>query len=108
MAIIRHITPQGWVIDFEVRIKASFWPTQGGVYVFCRQTGANEFKALYVGQTENFQQRMATHERWDDALRRGATHVLAAAYERSGDRNVIESALIGQLQPPMNTVGLRI
>ena len=53
----------------------------GGVYIFCKAAGPNNWHAVYVGETDNFLRRLtnelATHHRWDAICRIGATHVSA-------------------------------
>jgi hypothetical protein len=44
-----------------------------------------------------------THERWDQALLLGATHVHARAVPLQDARETLEAALIRACQPPMNT-----
>lgn len=58
--------------------------------------------ALYVGMTDNFADRIPTHERWAEAVRRGATHVYALPVVDAMRRLGLEALMIRQLQPPMN------
>ena len=59
--------------------------------------------ALYVGKTDDFAKRPATHERLDEAVRLGATHIHARVVPLQADRDRIEKTLILSLQPPLNT-----
>ncbi|MFO0823185.1 MAG: hypothetical protein U0792_08700 [Gemmataceae bacterium] len=79
------------------------WNRVAGVYVFCGLNRNNQWVALYIGQTNCFAERMPTHERWQEAVRRGATHVHAMTVPLAANRDRIEEELIRVYQPPLNT-----
>jgi hypothetical protein len=72
------------------------------IYIFARY----EFgwlKPLRVGETENAKAHFCSPERWADAERFGATHVLAlVSSANQADRQRVERDLIQSLCPPMN------
>lgn len=78
------------------------WNPKAGIYAFAHKD-TNGWVIHYVGQTNSFADRIPSHERWEDARRAGATHVLAAVVATQGDRDKIESAMIRELQPRLNT-----
>lgn len=79
------------------------WNSAAGLYIFAYSTGGGRWKALYVGQTEDFSSRIPNHERWEEARRLGATHVHARVVPQAATRDVLERLLIENLQPPLNT-----
>lgn len=88
--------------NFTIYTEDTTWNDVGGVYIF---SGArnNSWVALYIGLTESFQNRHPNHERWEEAKRNGATHIHAMVVRDAATREVIEKALIGHFQPPLNT-----
>jgi hypothetical protein len=78
------------------------WNDVSGLYIF---TGLNErirWVALYIGQTDSFKERMLPHERWEEAVLIGATHVHAMAVPLAASRDRIEEELIQAYQPSLN------
>lgn len=92
--------------DFTVYRMDGDWTEVGGLYVFARRetdySGNSLWRALYVGQTHNFADRLPTHPRWQEAQQLGATHVHARTEENAVRRVEVEAALIFSLQPPLN------
>ncbi|MDO9453759.1 MAG: GIY-YIG nuclease family protein [Stagnimonas sp.] len=78
------------------------WNPVGGVYIFASQSISSYFP-LYIGKADSFANRFSCHERWDDAVRAGATHVLASVVQHDTTRDEVEQAMIGQFQPKLNT-----
>lgn len=91
----------GQTLNFDVYDTNTDWNSVAGLYIFSYQT-ANGWRALYVGKTENFQSRFSSHERWNEAVRKGATHIHAMIVPLVESRERWEGALIQHLQPPMN------
>lgn len=85
------------------------WNKVAGLYIFAKKTDATHWSALYVGQTDDFSSRIPSHEKWDSATQRGATHVHAAVIPQQASRDTWEKRLIAHLQPPLNEhyTGLR-
>ncbi|MBL9113729.1 MAG: GIY-YIG nuclease family protein [Verrucomicrobiaceae bacterium] len=90
-------------LEFEIYDSNDGWHKVGGIYIFSYQQKAGSWIALYVGQTKDFSERPATHDRLDEAVRLGATHIHARVVSLQADRDRIEAALIQYLQPPMNS-----
>lgn len=72
-------------------------------YLFARVTPDGAI-ALYFGQTNCLSNRCCpTHHKWDDAVRMGATHIMAhLSDENEFIRCAEESDLIARYQPPLN------
>ena len=74
-----------------------------GVYIFCFvDPQRNVWKPVYVGQADSIRDRLANHDRWDEARRLGATHIHAKAVSHEGSRLLIERELIQRFQPELN------
>ena len=74
-----------------------------GNYAFVMQLPDGRYRPLYFGEAENLQERIPGHERWAEALRAGATHVMAHATQ-VGERARCdeERDLIQQWNPALN------
>jgi excinuclease UvrABC nuclease subunit len=88
-------------LSFEVYDKNKGWYDVPGLYIFTYLT-VNGWIALYVGQAQSFQARLPNHERLDEAIRNGATHIHALVVPQQSQRDQWERMLIQNLQPPMN------
>jgi len=79
----------------------------GGVYIFCKLAPNGNWDALYVGETDNFDERLNTalqrHQSWPSCALLGATH-LAVMIVGGGklERCRIETELRHSLNPPCN------
>jgi hypothetical protein len=94
---------QGVQFNFVIFDPRATWPCQAGLYLFCRfDPGTRMYQPLYIGQCNDFSVRLGAHERWAEALRAGATHVLLVSVDRQGDRDKLEGILIRELQPGLN------
>ena len=74
-----------------------------GLYIFSYQVANGSWKALYVGQTDDFSSRLPSHPRLGEAVRTGATHIHAVSVPAQSNRDLWEAQLIQYLQPPLNT-----
>ena len=92
----------GQTLEFLVFTWNTDWNAVAGLYIFSYQQG-DYWNALYVGQAESFQTRLPNHERLDEAVRSGATHIHALVVSKQANRDSWESMLIQNLQPPLNT-----
>lgn len=92
----------GQALTFNIYdINSKPWNQVPGLYIFAKANGGY-WNALYVGQTDNFADRMPRHERLAEAVRKGATHIHAKTIMSASDRDLWEKMLIKNLQPPMN------
>jgi hypothetical protein len=88
-------------LDFIVYDTNTLWNEFAGLYIFAYLSG-EYWHALYVGQTTDFSSRLPSHERWDEAVQKGATHIHALLVPQAANRDKVEKMLIQNLQPPMN------
>jgi hypothetical protein len=91
----------GSSLDFDVYPENTKWNKAAGLYIFSYQDG-QYWRALYVGQTDDFSSRIPSHERFAEAGRKGATHIHALVVPLADNRDRWEEMLIRNLQPPMN------
>lgn len=92
----------GETLGFTVYDPNANWNRVAGLYVFAYRTDPTHWKAMYVGQSNDFSSRLPAHDRWDEAARRGATHIHALVVPLAANRDNWEEMLIQHLQPPMN------
>ena len=88
--------------DFGVYKPNTNWNDQPGVYIFAYRTMNNTWYGLYVGQADSFKGRLPGHERWAEAVRRGATHIHARVETNPDIREMLEEVLLAQYPFPMN------
>jgi|SRR6185295_12889330 len=75
-----------------------------GNYAFVKQLANGNFVPLYFGQAVLLNARLPNHERWAEAVRLGATHMMG--HTTPGGESVRcaeEQELIGYWDPPLNT-----
>ena len=88
--------------EFGVYDPDTDWNDVGGIYIFAGQDSENDWIPYYIGKTNNFSKRMASHEKWSSAEWLGATHVHARGESQGANREAIESHLIEEFDPPLN------
>jgi len=93
----------GQTLEFTVYNSNTTWNKVAGLYIFAYNDG-QLWRALYVGQTDDFSLRIPNHERWNEALQKGATAIHAISVPLAANRDTWEEMLIRHLQPPMNTL----
>ncbi|GAA5168523.1 GIY-YIG nuclease family protein [Viridibacterium curvum] len=89
-------------LTFHAYLPDVQWADVAGIYIFAKQ-GPNGWQPSYVGQTISFKDRLNNHERWPEAARMGATHILVLVVPLQADRDRIEEQLIQACSPPLNT-----
>ena len=101
-------------IDFQGywrESKISNIPSKSGVYCAYECTHNEDkkivsiHKLIYVGESADVRQRIASHEKWDDwkkYVRPGNVLCFNFAYVVSPDRDRVEAALIYKHKPPEN------
>ena len=92
----------GHVLAFSVYAANQGWNNVPGLYIFSFVVN-DKWYALYVGQAESFHSRLPYHERLNEAVQKGATHIHALVVPSKQNRDLWEQMLIQNLQPPMNT-----
>ncbi len=88
--------------EFSVHEHGANWNAAAGIYMFCGINQQNQWFPLYIGQASSLAERVPNHERWQEAVRLGATHVHAKAVSQQATRDQIEAALILAYQPRLN------
>ncbi|WP_155716920.1 hypothetical protein [Burkholderia stagnalis] len=90
-------------LTFEVHPPTANWNDVAGIYIFATWSQQHsQWIALYIGQASSLKDRLSNHERWDEALRLGATHVHVLVVPTQASRNSIEQSLIQACQPRLN------
>lgn len=92
----------GSAYDFSVCEYHGAWNDIGGIYAFAFRAPQGFWVILYVGKADSYRDRMRDHEKWESAVRQGATHVLAFVNENSFSRDAQERDLIRAYQPTLN------
>jgi hypothetical protein len=79
-------------------------PSQPGVYIICKFTSSTGLGAIYVGECEDFNDRLylkrRSHHQYSCFVRNGATHVCLLPVQQA--RLPIETDLRNGLNPPCN------
>jgi hypothetical protein len=77
------------------------WPDEPGIYAYVKADPHLLMQVLYIGKTESFRDRFYSHHRWDEALKRGATHLCLCKMDTRA-QDEAESQLIKQFNPVLN------
>ncbi|MCW0217592.1 MAG: hypothetical protein OJI67_04640 [Prosthecobacter sp.] len=74
------------------------------IYIMAKRISNGYWAPLYIGEAKDIGSRMADHERYDEAVRLGATHlhVCNMTYFSETERCKIEEGAIGYWNPPLN------
>jgi hypothetical protein len=94
----------GQSLEFTIYDSNTGWNSVAGLYIFA-YTDGQYWRALYIGQADDFSTRLPYHERLEEAVRLGATHIHALVVPLAANRDKFEKMLIQTLQPPMNVQG---
>jgi hypothetical protein len=92
----------GQTLSFNVYDSNENWVKVGGLYIFAYLPKGESWYPLYVGKTDDFSCRFPSHERLDEAIQHGATHIHAVVVPLAANRGTLERRLIETLRPPMN------
>jgi predicted GIY-YIG superfamily endonuclease len=95
--------PDGRCLDFYICGLYENWEEVAGLYIFCYKS-SDGWYPLYIGQTEDFSVRLPNHERFNEAVNRGATHIHAVIIPDAANRDKWEKSLIQYYQPKMNDI----
>lgn len=88
---------------FHVYNQNKNWIDSGGIYIFARANQATQrWEALYIGQASKLSDRLPNHERLNEAVRLGATHIHARVVTTQSERDLVEAFLIKRQQPHLN------
>lgn len=93
----------GRLHKFSVLRPGAKFAAAPAVYAFARPViGAGAWAPVFLSRTANLQARMARHERWEEAQRLGATHILVHQREERDVREFVEADLLATLKPVLN------
>ena len=93
-----------WIThECDVNDHAANWNAVPGLYIFAGLNSEGRWAALYIGQAESLADRLPNHERWQEAVRLGATHVHARVVPQAATRDAVERELIQAYQPRLNS-----
>lgn len=79
------------------------WADVGTVYGFLKKNPSGNYTILYIGKAVSMKDRHGDHERWKEAIKKGATHIMARVVKEESARQAEEKALIAHYKPEMNT-----
>jgi hypothetical protein len=102
MSTCRWPLGNGQTLTFHVYDSNDKWLKAAGLYIFAYLAKDGLWRALYVGQTDDFSSRLPSHERLDEAIQHGATHIHAVQVPLAANRDEWERLLISHLQPQLN------
>ena len=92
----------GTTYNYAISLMNAPWNDVPANYMFASK-GLGGWHVVYVGECTSAKTRMGSHERWEEATRLGATHVLNhVAAPNEVDRLREERDLIQALQPKLN------
>ena len=77
---------------------------RNAVYMFCQQQSSN-YVPVYIGKADDLSSRLHAHERINEAMRLGATHLLVHVPGLTARVHYLEAErrLIYRYQPVLNT-----
>ncbi len=79
--------------EFTVYQPDDNWREVGGLYIFAGlvsdEQGKSLWRPFYIGQTQNFAERLPTHEDWPEAELLGATHIHAMVLQDVNERSKV-------------------
>lgn len=106
MQTANWIGKSGRKYDFELYPRGTEFKSIGGVYVLCNLISARQLRALYVGETKSFHDRLNacafTHDGFKRAARIGFTHITVLRCADDALRLAIETDLRHALNPVCN------
>lgn len=105
MATCNFKTIDGDAVQFYVypAKDARNWADKPGLYIFGSYTQTGSILAHYIGQASSLKDRLANHERWDEAENLGADLILARIEPTQSGRDSKERDLIENYKPKLNT-----
>ena len=91
---------------FETHPVGTRFNPVSGVYIFCLEIASGSWEALYVGETQSFEQRLnagiRSHDGFARASRLGMTHIAVLVVAGDAERLRIETDLRHGLNPVAN------
>lgn len=92
----------GWRYDYEVHPVGTPFRAVPGNYIFAKES-AEGWVPIYIGESESLGDRCCNaHEKWDAAIRYGATHIHCHVNSDKPSRLAEETDLIRAWTTPCN------
>ena len=94
----------GKTLEFSIHDKNTrdYWNDVAGLYIFASKLSNGSWCSIYIGQTNSFKDRLPDHERLQEAIKKGATHIHVRVVQNQNDRNELEKSLIQTMKPTLN------
>jgi len=74
-----------------------------GNYIFAKETEANRWRPIYIGQTGSLRDRLTSHEKEECARKNGATHIHAHTNDKGEQARLDEETdLVRKWNPACN------
>ena len=86
----------------QFQIAGFSWHPVPGIYGFARPGFGHWL--CYIGQAFNFQDRHRSHHVYDEAMKAGCTHYIAAVVHGEDERDRLEQAIYDAYRPMLNKV----
>jgi hypothetical protein len=86
---------------FILKIGAD-WSDMPGNYIFAYQSSLGKWKAVYIGETESFKDRLPNHDELPCILRNGGTHIHSHVNQDKQARLDEERDLLADSGAPCN------
>lgn len=100
---VRWTGVSGWGYDYEVYPFNTPLADVPGNYILCGITPQNFWNPLYIGEAEDLGARCCLgHEKWQGALRLGATHIHVHRHDNKQTRLAEETDLRKAFKTPLN------
>ena len=97
----------GTKYKFSIYSITHSFPDSAGVYIFTKRTKKNSnysYRYLYVGETNSFEDRLSSHEKWDKAKEKGMNCVFIRRMSNSSkaSRQEVEDDIKEKWNPTLN------
>ncbi|MBN2412968.1 GIY-YIG nuclease family protein [candidate division KSB1 bacterium] len=86
-----------WIYPIDTSLKE-----EGGNYIFALESSPGHWSSVYIGQTNNLNERLENHEKENCARSNGATHIHAHLNSLKQNRLNEELDLIKKWKPVCN------
>ena len=87
--------------EFTAYLAGTNFKAIAAVYIFTKQVGSS-YTRLYIGQTDNLDERISNHEKWPCVRRHGVNTICVLVTSGAFSRLQIESDLLALGNPPCN------
>lgn len=104
METVNATGASGVTYTYQILNHPITWHDVPANYMFASLGVGGRWTVYYIGQCDSAQCRLTNHERWEEARKLGATHILShLSAPDEGVRKKEEQDLILSHDPPLNT-----